>query len=210
MWKKNVSEKNKKEKIQKKHTLNKKTINKSDFEEDTDILLQEISSFDDEDIKIPKKNKFYGECKSLPCENFIRDGCCVYKHKCKYIHDYRLEDNTLNCTPKKGINKKFKNKDESMKCSFFYDQVQAKIEKIEDKENEIYEPNIESNYIFDRRLPIFKHLEKGNSIYNYDEKKYDTYMIQSDIKKTINFDYQNGFFIYKNLINYLESIKKKI
>ena len=197
--------KEKKYKFNKKNKKNKKNINSEkenriNTEDDKDSYTQSISS-SDEEIKT-RRNKSHTEYKSLPCENFIRDGCCAYKHKCKYIHDIRLET-IVQDTPKKGINKNFINNDEDIKCSFFYDKVQ-----ITSKENEIYEPYLEYKYIDHRRLDVFKHLGQGKSISDYEHKSFDRYSIDSYENQIINFEYQKGYLLYSNLIKFLEDSKK--
>ena len=201
-------ENEKKEKKQKKYKFNKKNKininsekeNKINSEDDKDSYTQSISSSDGE-IKT-KRNSSIDEYKSLPCENFIRDGCCAYKHKCKYIHDIRLETISQD-TPKKGINKNFRNNEQEMKCSFYYDKVQRT-----SKENEIYEPYLKYEYIDDRRLDVFKHLGQGKSISDYEYKSFDKYSINSYENQIINFEYQKGYLLYINLINFLEDSKK--
>ena len=74
-------------------------------------FLQQVSDILDSNYFESESNKwiantvieYFTEYKSLPCENFIRDGCCAYKHKCKYIHDIRLETIQVNPDPLTAI-----------------------------------------------------------------------------------------------------------
>ena len=214
MSKRNVFDENgKEEKIQKKHKFNKKykkkinsekeNKNNNEDEDDKDSYTQSISSSSEEEIKISKRSKSKDEYKTLPCENFIRDGCCIYKDRCNYIHDIRLEI-ILKDKPKKGINKNFKNYDEHNKCSFFYDKIPCT-----SKQNEVYEPNRDHEYVSShRRLDVFKHLGQGKSISNYEHKSFDKYSIKSYESQLINFEYQKGYLLYSNLIKFLEDSKK--
>mgnify|MGYP001251551593 CR=1 FL=1 len=54
----------------------------------------------------------------MPCENYIRDGCCTYE-KCNFIHDKRL---CLNSNDKEFNKKKIKKTKENIyhKDVFFY------------------------------------------------------------------------------------------
>ena len=212
MWKRNDTiDNNDEKKTQKKYKTIKKykkynklknnnieKENENEINNKNNTYTQDDSSSEYEEsmtIKNTQKDDF----KTLPCENFIRDGCCVYKKKCKYIHDIRLE---IICqkTPIKGINKDFQKRDKDiLKNSFFYDKVSPVLDQ-----HEVYEPKFDINYLNHRRLDVFKHLGNGKSISNY-ENNHNYYNLKNNYtdNQKIRYDYQKGFILYRNLIEYL-------
>ena len=178
-----------KNKIKKIKEIKEKEIkeNKENKDNNSDIIL-----------KSPRKD-------TLPCESIVMCGYCPYGSKCEYIHDIRLFNYVDHHTIEQ-IKKIKKNKciiHDKIKDVYFYDKDFNSYGNIKKK---VYIPNSNENH-FTRRLDVFKHLSNGKSIYDYQENDSQIININSHEDKSINYDYQKGYYLYKGLVTYISQNK---
>lgn len=143
---------------------------------------------------------------TLPCENIVMCGYCPYGSKCEYIHDIRLF-NYVDHDIIEEIKKIKKNKcfiHDKTKDVYFYDKDLVSYPN-KTKKN-VYIPSSNENHCT-RRLDVFKHLGSGKSIDEYQKSDVEIIDIDSHENKSINYDYQKGYYLYKGLVSYISQNK---